>query len=96
MPARTDRISRHKVLLSRRSVEACRHLQHFAIKAEDEFAVGAAQSTRDFGQGLEHRLQIGRRIADDLEQLGGCRLLFSRLRKFAGKSADLPFQGGKG
>ena len=47
-------------------------------KRKTKSAVGAAQSARAFGQGFEHCLQIGRRTADDFEQLGGCRLLLQQ------------------
>src|SRR5215813_3176204 len=32
--------------------------------------------------GVEHRLHVGRRAADDTEHLGGCRLMLQRLTQF--------------
>ena len=41
--------------------------------------IGLAQPHRGFNQRVEHRLQIERRAADDLEHVGGRRLLLQRL-----------------
>ena len=44
--------------------------------------VGATQSNRGLRQRVEHRLQIESRAADDLEHIGGRRLLLQRLVEF--------------
>src|SRR5262249_28005831 len=82
VPAGTDWICRHKVLLTRRNVEVRRRPQHLTIEAQDMSAVGAAQPACAFGKGLEHCLQIERRTADDVEQLAGCCLLIERFAQF--------------
>src|SRR5687768_1116249 len=35
-----------------------------------------------FDDGIEHRLHVGRRAADDTQHLRGCGLMFQRLAKF--------------
>jgi hypothetical protein len=45
-------------------------------------------------QRVEHRLQVERRSADDLEHVGGCSLLFAGFRQFVGKRPDLLLQIG--
>src|SRR5262249_59743748 len=57
---------------------------------------GATKSRRRFEQSLEHRLQVERRAADNLEHVGGCRLLPTRLFQLAGESGELLFDDGVG
>src|SRR5262249_44066795 len=47
---------------------------------KSEFSVAEACRVRQHG--LEHRLKLARRTADDLQHLGGCRLLLQRLGEF--------------
>src|SRR5262249_22820606 len=67
-----------------------------ASRAKDARDVGFAQPRRRFDQRIEHGLQVKSRSADNLEHVGRGGLLLSRLSKFAGKSADLLLQIGKG
>src|SRR5215510_13565254 len=57
---------------------------------------GATKSRGRFEQSLEHRLQVERRAADNLEHVGGSRLLLTRLFQFAGESGDLLLEVGGG
>jgi hypothetical protein len=49
------------------------------LKAEERAELGLAYTHRVLQRGLEHRLQLTRRSADDLEYVGGRGLLLKRL-----------------
>src|SRR6516225_787586 len=53
-------------------------VEHAAFLASDGRMVGLAQSGRRFDKRLQDSLQIERRAADDLEDIGGCGLLLKR------------------
>src|SRR5262245_53960508 len=52
-----------------------------ALYQPDYDVVRSAKARSALGHGIEHRLGIGRRAADDLEDVGGCRLLLERFRQ---------------
>src|SRR5262249_24440271 len=54
------------------------HPELTTIEAPDQSVLGLAQANRALRQRVEHRLQIGRRPSDDLEELAGRRLLLER------------------
>ena len=54
----------------------------------------AAQARRALGDGVQHPLQVGGRPADDLQHLGGRRLLLQRLRQRAVALLQLGEQAG--
>ena len=49
-----------------------------AIAPEDQCVIRLAQTRRRLDEGVEHRLQIEGRAADDLEHVGGGGLLLQR------------------
>jgi hypothetical protein len=51
--------------------------------------VGLAKSSGGFNKRLQYGLEIEMRLADDFQHVGRCRLLFTRLRQFAGQSVNL-------
>ena len=51
--------------------------------------LGLAQPRRGFDEGIEHRLQIEGRAADDLEHVRGRGLLLERLAQLRGPRLDL-------
>ena len=64
-------------ICSPREVAAPRHRSRKPARALDD--------------GVEHRLHVGRRAADDAEHLGGRRLMLQRLAQFLG-SRVFPLQ----
>ena len=56
--------------------------------------LGLADACRVLQHGLEHRLQLARRTADDLQHLGGRGLLLQRLAQIVGALAQLVEQPG--
>ena len=57
--------------------------QHISIPLKDDALVSRAKPRRRFGQRIEHRLQIERGAADDLEHVGGSSLLPQRFGQVA-------------
>jgi len=49
-----------------------------AVSLENERVCGIAQTCRRLDKGIKHHLQVERRSADNLEHVGGCRLLLQR------------------
>ena len=58
--------------------------------------IGIAQPRCRLSQGVENRLQIVGRTADDLEHIGGRRLLLVSLAQLAPESVELILRFGKG
>ncbi len=56
---------------------------HLAVAAVDRAITRIAQPGCRFGDGIEDRLQVEGRAADDLEHVAGCGLVFERLLKIA-------------
>ena len=54
--------------------------QHVSVRLNDQAQISRAKPRRQFGQRIEHRLQIERRAADDLEHVGGGGLLLQAIR----------------
>ena len=61
---------------------ACRPPKVRALAPKQEGGFRVAQPTSRHHQCVEHCLQIERRTADDLEHVGGRRLLLKRLAQF--------------
>ena len=57
----------------------CPEDEQFTFARKHNSIVGVAQATRRLGQRIEHRLQIERRAADNLQHVGGRGLLLQRL-----------------
>src|SRR6202043_1101503 len=53
---------------------------------------GAAQARSSFTEGVEHRLQVEGRAADDLEHVAGRGLVFERFFEIAGALAQFAEQ----
>jgi hypothetical protein len=61
-----------------------RHCANATALAQEHLAkFGPADRDGMLQHRLEHRLQLSRRTGDDLEHLGGCRLLLQRLAQLA-------------
>jgi hypothetical protein len=73
-----------------------REFERLPVVPEQYAKLGLADAHRILQHGLEYRLQLAGRRADDLQHIRRCGLLLSRFRQFAGKSADLLLQIGKG
>src|SRR5271165_2974112 len=54
------------------------------MQTEDKCVLSLADSSRRLDQSLQHRLQLGSRLADDLEYVAGRGLIFERLLQIAG------------
>ncbi len=89
MPAGPNRVLRHPFPEIRRGVVGRRHPEQLAIEPEDECAVGAAEGDRSLGDGVENRLQVECRTADDLQQVRSRGLLPQRLLQVARAGLDL-------
>src|SRR5215475_15712187 len=59
--------------------ECCCRAVYLALSAHDVSRICAAQPRSRFAQGIEHRLQIEGRAADDLQYVAGSSLVFERL-----------------
>ena len=53
-----------------------------ALVESQHHVVNAANPRRALDDGVEHRLHVGGRAADDAEHLGGRRLMLQRLAQF--------------
>ncbi len=69
---------------------------HLAVAQANDAKRCAAQRLCGFGQGRQHRLQVERRAADDLEHVGGRGLLIERFAQFGRPLLDLVLQVGIG
>jgi hypothetical protein len=70
--------------------------EHSFFLPSDHSVVGVTKSGGRFDQRIKHRLQIESRAADDLEDVGGRRLLLPRLGEFPHARPELLFQIGPG
>src|SRR6266567_4766447 len=62
---------------------------NLAVPEEDEGMLRLAKASRRFDQHVEHRLKIEGRSANDLENLGGRRLLLQRFAQLPGARLHL-------
>src|SRR6516164_6653315 len=60
-----------------------KEVQKFAVPAIDDSKLGVADANSVLEHRVEYRLQIAGRAGNDLEHLGGRRLLLQRLSKFS-------------
>ena len=72
----------------RRAVQR-RHAEGIALASETDAELGLANARRVLQHGVEHRLQLAGRAADDLEHLRGRGLLLQRLAQIVGALAQL-------
>src|SRR5215475_9153259 len=75
---RPDGVLPHKFRELRRRVVSHYWVEQFAIETKNESLIGPAKAYRTFSNGLENRLQIERRAADDFKHIGGGGLLLER------------------
>ena len=54
-------------------------MDHLAVKAEQGAEAGIAETDRPLDDGVEHRLDVGRRLTDHAQNLARRRLLLQRL-----------------
>ena len=76
------------LLRFRREGNGCCYAVHLAVAAVDRAVSGVAEPGGRFGEGVEHRLQVEGRAADDLEHVAGRGLVFERLLEVAGALAQ--------
>src|SRR5258708_33279989 len=69
-----------------------REAQRFALAHEEDRVEGITQMTCRLGQRVEHFLQIERRAADHLENIGSRSLLLQRLAQVVRALAQFPEQ----
>src|SRR5688572_24114467 len=65
--------------LLRRQAVGCGKRIGITLATSNQGDVRLAQASRRFDEGVQHSLQVERRAADDLENVGGGRLLLERL-----------------
>ena len=53
-----------------------------ALAESQQHVINPTNPGRALDDGVEHRLHVRGRAADDAEHLGGCRLMFQRLAQF--------------
>ncbi|HET7525308.1 MAG TPA: hypothetical protein VFK10_05130 [Burkholderiaceae bacterium] len=63
--------------------------QPVGVGAADDRVRGVAQPCGALGHGLQHRLDVGRRARDDLEDLRGRRLLLARLAELVDQTPSI-------
>src|SRR5579863_4651594 len=59
-----------------------------AVTGGDQTIIGAAQAGSSLTEGVEHRLQVEGRAADNLQYIAGRGLVFERLLEIAGARAQ--------
>ena len=96
MPSGPDRVTRYELLVLWRHVVGGRHTNEIAIVSVDESPFRFAQPRRRFSERIEHRLQVKGRAADDLEHVGGGRLLLQRFAQFVEQAGVLDGDDGLG
>ena len=84
------------LLRFRREGDGCCYAVHLAIAAVDRAVAGVAEAGGRFGEGVEHRLQIEGRAADDLQHVAGRGLVFERLLEVVGASLQFAIGLGAG
>src|ERR1700738_671991 len=75
-----DRMTLHVLVEVGRDTMARDDFIRLAFWTTDDCGVGFTQAMRRFDQRIEHRLEIERRPADDLEHVGGKDSVSSRVR----------------
>src|SRR5262249_30739394 len=75
---RGDWVSFHVLPVLGRIAIRSQMSENLSHRARDGGHIRLAQAGRGFDQRIEHRLEIERRAADDLEHVGGCSLLLER------------------
>ena len=78
------------LLRFRREGNSCCYAVHLAIAAVDRAVAGVAEPGGRFGKGVEHRLQIEGRAADDLQHVAGRGLVFERFLEVGGALRNSP------
>src|SRR4029450_12105711 len=66
-----------------RSIVIRGEVVQFTVRPKDETLLGCAKPRRILDQSIENGLKLERRTADDLEDVGGGRLLLQRLAQIA-------------
>src|SRR5262245_5787392 len=89
---RLRRVALEIVALLLRETAGCGYRVAVAHPPTENGLIRLAKPDRRLGQRIEHRLQIKGRSTDDLEHVGGGRLLLARFGKFAGARFELLFQ----
>src|SRR6516225_8523296 len=79
---RTDEHARASLGISQRRVVHGGDAEGVALAQEERSKLSLAEARRVRQDGLEDRLQFSSRAADDLQDLGGRRLLLQRLGEF--------------
>src|SRR6516165_10276292 len=77
--SRRDRVASDEINVFRRNVVESDPVIGVALSCEDDASLRLAQPRRRFNKGIQHRLQIEGRPADDFEHFGSGGLLLERL-----------------
>src|SRR6266567_4063541 len=67
----------------------CRQMKDPVLRTVYQRPIGFTKMRYGFGKRIEHRLQVERRAADDLEDLGGRGLLLQRFTQLAAAGLHL-------
>src|SRR5262249_21705042 len=70
-------------------------VEELAVEPVHKAVLAIAEPPSALGDHVEHRLDVARRAADDLEHVGGSNLLLTRLIQFAGEPGHLCFRAGR-
>jgi hypothetical protein len=93
---RHDRIASPRLNKLWRGAMDCNLTKGIPLAQEQVGALRFADSDGAGEHGLEYWSQLVGRARNDPQNFGRCALVLSRLRQFAGKSADLLLRVGKG
>ena len=69
------------------------HVDQLAVVARDAADASVAERQGVLDDRIEHRLDVGRRLRDDLQDLGRRRLLLERLAELGGALLNLALPG---
>src|SRR6516225_5271323 len=94
--SRRDRVASDEINVFRRSVVESDPVIGVALSCEDDASLRLAQPRRRFNEGVQHRLQIEGRLADDFEHFGSGGLLLESLVQLAGATVELLQEIGSG
>src|SRR5262249_11339152 len=86
---RSDRIARLEIPVFCRYPERSNHSAEAVVQPEDESGFGQANARRRCDQPVQHRPELGTRLADDLQHVARRGLVFERLLQSGGTLAEL-------
>src|SRR5262249_21084947 len=87
--SRSDRTARLEIPVLCRYPERSNHSAEAVVQPEDESGFGQANARRGRDQPVQHRPELGTRLADDLQHVARRGLVFERLLQSGGTLAEL-------